>query len=136
MLSIITLSCLVVGIFAAVSNVRTNRFHLLAYDRKYLVSCRFNPFPNKPWILRVCTSSLLKTLWENDKLLVTSNFSFPTVFSTVVENILPFSSNIKCRLQTLSVWKSLKFVVWERVKQYKSPDWVKVCVLQFRFIID
>ena len=34
------------------------------------------PFPNKPWFLRVCSTSLLKTLWEKEKLLVTSNFSF------------------------------------------------------------
>ena len=34
------------------------------------------PFPNKPWSLRVCIASLLKTLWEKEKLLVTSNFSF------------------------------------------------------------
>ena len=35
-----------------------------------------NPFPNKPWFLRVCGKSLLKTLWEKEKLLVTSKFSF------------------------------------------------------------
>ena len=35
-----------------------------------------NPFPNKPWFLRVCSTSLLKTVWEKEKLLVTSNFSF------------------------------------------------------------
>ena len=35
-----------------------------------------NPFSNKPWILRVCCTGLLKTLWEKEKLLVTSNFSF------------------------------------------------------------
>ena len=35
-----------------------------------------NPFPNKPWFLRVCSISLLKTLREKEKLLVTSNFSF------------------------------------------------------------
>ena len=38
-----------------------------------------NPFPNKPWFLRVCSSlrvSRFKTLWEKEKLLVTSNFSF------------------------------------------------------------
>ena len=29
-----------------------------------------------PWFLRVCSTSLLKTLWEKEKLLVTSNFSF------------------------------------------------------------
>ena len=36
----------------------------------------FNPFPNKPWLLCVCSTSLLKTLREKEKLLVTSNFSF------------------------------------------------------------
>ena len=34
------------------------------------------PFPDKPWLLRVCSTSLLKTLSEKEKLLVTSNFSF------------------------------------------------------------
>ena len=34
------------------------------------------PFPNKPWFLRVCSTSLLQTLWEKEKLLVTSHFSF------------------------------------------------------------
>ena len=41
----------------------------------------FNPFPNKSWFLRVRSTSLLKTLWEKKKLLVTSNFSlFHSVF--------------------------------------------------------
>ena len=41
----------------------------------------FNPLPSKPWFLRVCSRSLLKTLWEKEKLLVMSNFSFShTVF--------------------------------------------------------
>ena len=35
-----------------------------------------NPFPSKPWFLRVCITSLMKTMWEKEKLLVTSNFSF------------------------------------------------------------
>ena len=35
-----------------------------------------NPFPNKPWFLRVCSKTLLKTLWEKEKLLVTNNFLF------------------------------------------------------------
>ena len=40
------------------------------------VQDQLNPFPNKPWFLRVCSTSHLKTLWEKEKLLVTSNFSF------------------------------------------------------------
>ena len=39
-------------------------------------SAVFNPFLNKPLFLRVCSIRLLKTLWEKEKLLVTSNFSF------------------------------------------------------------
>ena len=55
-----------------------------------------NPFPNKPWFSNVCSVSLLKTLWEKEKLLITSDFSFsPLVFSTHLENFLPFSSNLK-----------------------------------------
>ena len=36
----------------------------------------YNPSLNKPWFLRVCYTSLLKTLREKEKLLITSNFSF------------------------------------------------------------
>ena len=35
-----------------------------------------NPFPNKSLFLRDHSSRLLKTLWEKEKLLLTSNFSF------------------------------------------------------------
>ena len=40
------------------------------------VDWTFNPFPNKPWFLCVCSTSLLKTLREKEKLLITSNFFF------------------------------------------------------------
>ena len=33
-------------------------------------------FQNKPLLLRVCGTGLLKTLWKKEKLLITSNFSF------------------------------------------------------------
>ena len=36
----------------------------------------FNPFQNKPLFLCVCSTTLLKTLEEKEKLLITSNFSF------------------------------------------------------------
>ena len=45
-----------------------------------------NPFPNKPLLLLACRASVLKTLWEKEKLLVTSNFSFSnSVFYLVGE---------------------------------------------------
>ena len=40
-----------------------------------------------PGFLRVCSTSLLKTLWEKEKLLV--------IQSTPLDNFLPFSSNLE-----------------------------------------
>ena len=37
---------------------------------------RVSPFSNKPWLLCVCNTSLLKTLWNNQKLLIMRTFSF------------------------------------------------------------
>ena len=57
--------------------------------------CSFNLFPNKPWFLRVCSTVLLKTLWEKEKLFVTSNFSFSQSVFYPLKNFQPFSSNLK-----------------------------------------
>ena len=76
-----------------------------------------NPFPNKPWFLHVCCTSLLKTLWEKKKLLITSNFSFsPQCFLPVCRAFCHFQQIWNYCLQTLSGRKSLKIVIWERVK--------------------
>ena len=81
----------------------------------------FNPFPNKPWFLRVCRTSLFKTLWEKEKLLVTSNFSFShSVFYLFYEFSASLYQIWNCRLQTLPIWNSLKFVVWEKFKREKK----------------
>ena len=42
----------------------------------WIVWERVKPFPNKPLFLCVCSTSLLITLWEKEKLLVMSHFSF------------------------------------------------------------
>ena len=67
---------------------------------------------------RVCSTSLLKTLREKEKLLVTSNFSF----SHSVFYPCHFHQIQNCRLQTLSFWKSLKFIIRERVKKKVIPS--------------
>ena len=75
----------------------------------------FNPFPNKPWFLRVCSAGLLKTLWEKEKLLVTSNFSFSHSVFYPSRELSTMFINFKivvCKL--FHIGKSLKFVVWER----------------------
>ena len=47
--------------------------NVFTHERLY---SSLNPFENNPWFLQVCSTSLLKTQWEKEKLLVTSNFSF------------------------------------------------------------
>ena len=73
--------------------VLTNKTRTIFSFKKSLVTCGerftqnghhftignylpFNPFSNKPWFLRVCSTSLLKTLLEKEKLLVTRTFFF------------------------------------------------------------
>ena len=78
-----------------------------------------NPFPNKPWFSRVCSWSLLKTLREKEKLLITSNFSFShSVFYSIGVLSAFFYQIWNCPLLILWVWKSPKVVVWERVKLF------------------
>ena len=46
------------------------------YHLQLLLGKAFNPFPEKPWFLRICSTSILKTPKEKEKLLITSNFIF------------------------------------------------------------
>ena len=74
-----------------------------------------NPFPNKPWFLHVCITSHLKTLClhhaHHEQFLL-----FPQCFLSFLKTFHHFYQIWNCRLQTLSVWKSLNFVVWQRAK--------------------
>ena len=82
----------------------------------------FKPFPNKPWFLRVCSTSLLKTLWKKEKLLVTSNFSFSHSVFYLFEELSAIFNKIEIVVcKPISIWTSLIFVVWERVK--KRPNY-------------
>ena len=76
-----------------------------------------NPFPNKPWFLCVCCTSLLKTLWEKEKIARNEQFLlFPQCFLPFSRTFFHIHQIQNYHLQTLSVWKSLKFVVLERIK--------------------
>ena len=75
-----------------------------------------DPFPDKPWFLRVCSIRLLKTVWENEKLLATSNFSFScSVF-------YPFEELSAIFIKFEIVGCKPKFVVWERVIDHNKED--------------
>ena len=116
-------------------NVQLNNVkHLLARTGTWwqLVASQllFNPFPNKPWFLRVCCTSLLKIPWEKEKLLVTSNF--PQCFLPVWRTFFHFHQIWICCLQPLLVWNSLELAVWESVnnKIFKAVQIVSNCMGQ------
>ena len=76
----------------------------------------FNPFPNKHWFLRVCSRSVLKTLWGKGEIARNEQFLlFPLCFRPFWRTLCHFYQICNCCLQTLSVLKNLKFVVWERI---------------------
>ena len=63
------------------------------------------------------SSAICYNCWEMEELLVTCNFSiFPQCFLPFWRIFCHLYKTWNCGLQTLPMWKSLKFVVWERVK--------------------
>ena len=86
-----------------------------------------NTFPNKPWILRVCSTSLLKTQWEKENCSLWAISPFPTVFSTRLDNFLPFLSNLELSsANSFSLEGSKSWWIWTQMKQnwnaYNSKD--------------
>ena len=78
----------------------------------------FYPFPNKPLFLRVCSTSLLKTLWEKDKLLITSSFSFShSVF-------YPFRG-LPTNFVKLKLSSAISFTLYHTILTSKDP-WKKL----------
>ena len=76
-----------------------------------------NPFPNKPWLLRVCSATLLRnTMGKGDIARNKQYLLFPQCFLHIWRRFCTFHQIQKCRLQTLPVLKSEKFVVWGRIK--------------------
>ena len=126
----------------------TNKFHHITTF--YLSS--FNPFPNKPWFLRVCSKRLLKKLWEKGKLLVTSNFSFShnvfypfgelsaifIKFETVVCRLFQFGNvqNLLCGKELiipifedeLNKWNEWCFMARRQLRSYWAHLGIRLCI--------
>ena len=80
-------------------------------------SCGIKLFPKQALCSMCLQCKIWKTLRQNEKLLVESNFSFFHSVSPVGELSTIFNQMCNCHLQTLSVRKLLNFVVWESVKE-------------------
>ena len=81
-----------------------------------------NPFQNNPLFLSVSSSSHLKTLQKKEKV-----FLFQQCFQPIKRTFHHIHQIRNCCLQSLLVWKSLKFVIWERIKS-------KVCSVASSYI--
>ena len=69
-----------------------------------------NPLPHNAAFWRTKDRNMWKTLQENEKLLVTSNYSFShNMFYQYIAHIFHFKRTFKYCLQFVSIWTSLKF---------------------------
>ena len=73
-----------------------------------------------PYFLNVCSTSLLKTLRKKKILLLISNFSFPTVFSTFLEKFLPFSSSLKLSSTNSFSLEEFQICCLEKITRYTT----------------
>ena len=94
----------------------------LSGSLKVGIECeRLNPFPSKPWFLRVCSTSLFENTVGKGEIARNEQFLlFPVFFNW--RTFCHFYQISYCRLQTLSIWKSLKSDTWERVKVCLSSN--------------
>ena len=84
----------------------------------------FNPFPSKPWYLRVYNKSFENTAEKGEIARNELFLLFQQCFLPISITFCHFHQIWNCHLQSLSVWACLKFVVWERVKQSVKPWWL------------
>ena len=87
------------------------------------LSQNLNPYPNKPWFLHVYSKRYFENTEGKGETARNEQFLlFPQCFLPIWTTICYFYQFRNCRPQTLSVWKSVKFVVWERVKDLQNDD--------------
>ena len=83
----------------------------------FCIESNLHPFPNKPWFLRVCNTSVFENSVGKGEIARNEQFLlFPQSFLPFWRTFCHFHQIQNCHLQTLSVWKGLKFVIWERVR--------------------
>ena len=87
----------------------------------------FNPFPNKPRFLHVCSTKLLKTLWEKEKLLV-------TVFSTHMENFVAFLSNFNLSSANSLILEESKLLLYGKELSQRFLSYLPIGLANQKFL--
>ena len=102
----------------------TMKYNLRLVKFKYSCKQQINPFPNNDTFGCVWERSLLKTLWEKEKLLVQAISPLPTMFSplstteiTIFVTFNPFPND---KFWTIPNWKSLQTIILNLMKMAES----------------
>ena len=74
------------------------------------------PFPKQALVFTCLQHKSFENTVGKGKIARNEQFLLFPVFSTYWRTLCRFYQTFNCRLQTLSVWKSFVFVVWEMVK--------------------
>ena len=102
----------------------------------------YNPFPNKPWFFTCLQYKSFESTVGKGEIAHNKQFLLcPQCFLPIWRTSSHFHQVEKCRLQTHSVWKGLKLVVWERynatrrcLNPFPNKPWVRIHQPLFRTI--
>ena len=87
------------------------------------ITRQINPFPNNLCFFMCLQYKSFENAVGKGEIARNEQFLlFPQCFLPVWITFVHFDQNKNCCLQTLSVWKNLKFVVWERVFKVIRPS--------------
>ena len=85
------------------------------------ITSTVNSFPSKPLFLHGCTTILLKTLWEKEKLLITSNFSFFHSVFYLFEELPGIFIKFKIVVYKLQTLRVLNLSFWKELLWHLTP---------------
>ena len=96
---------------------RTSLYQDCWVSRRPTVTTSCSPFPKQALIFMCLPYKSFGNTKEKGEIASNEQFLLFQVFSNIWKNFMPFSSNLKLSSAnlSLSVWKSVKFVVWEIV---------------------
>ena len=80
-------------------------------------------YQTRPCFYMSAVQVFLKTLGKIEIAHTEKFLLFPECFLPIWETFCHFHQIQICSLQTLSVWKTLKFVVWDRIKYVLDSYW-------------
>ena len=81
-----------------------------------------SPFPKQALVFTCLQYKSFENTVGKGEITHNEQFLFPHCFLPFLENFLPFSSNLNLSSPPSFSWKSLKSVVWKRVKGFSGGE--------------